>query len=127
MTERSLVGHFADFSDLIQSNRYDIVAVSETWLNSNVDGPAVQINNYNFVRRDRNDGSRGGGLGIYIKNYIKYEILSQSDNTEDVWTGQDEEEETKNGKSEAVVESRAEDEQEWELKEDEEKEKLEER
>nr|CAI5843640.1 unnamed protein product [Callosobruchus analis] len=82
---RSLIGHIVDFSDLIQSNRYDIVAISETWLNGNVDGPAVQINNYNFVRRDRNDGSRGGGVGIYIKNYIKYEILSQGDNTEDVW------------------------------------------
>nr|CAI5864413.1 unnamed protein product [Callosobruchus analis] len=72
---RSLIGHFADFLDLIQSSSYDIVAISETWLNGNVDGPAVQINNYNFVRRDRNDGSRGGGVGIYIKNYIKYKFL----------------------------------------------------
>nr|CAI5828553.1 unnamed protein product [Callosobruchus analis] len=74
---RSLIGHFADFSDLIPSNRYDIVVISETWLNGNVDGPAIQINNYNCVRRDRNDGSRGGGVVIYIKNYIKYQILSQ--------------------------------------------------
>nr|CAI5816930.1 unnamed protein product [Callosobruchus analis] len=78
-------GHFADFLDLIQSSSYDIVAISETWLNGNVDGPAVQINNYNFVRRDRNDGSRGGGVGIYIKNYIKYKILDQGDSTEDIW------------------------------------------
>nr|CAI5864414.1 unnamed protein product [Callosobruchus analis] len=66
---------YVNKDDLIQSSSYDIVAISETWLNGNVDGPAVQINNYNFVRRDRNDGSRGGGVGIYIKNYIKYKFL----------------------------------------------------
>nr|CAI5824394.1 unnamed protein product [Callosobruchus analis] len=82
---RSLIGHFADFSDLIQSSSYDIVAISEAWLNGNVDGTAVQINNYNFERRDRNDGSRGGGVGIYIKNYIKYKILDEGDSTEDIW------------------------------------------
>nr|CAI5842932.1 unnamed protein product [Callosobruchus analis] len=55
------------------AGKYDIIALSETWLTSNVDDAEVHIANYNFVRKDRVDGDRGGGVGVYIKNSIRCE------------------------------------------------------
>nr|CAI5845128.1 unnamed protein product [Callosobruchus analis] len=41
----------------------------ESWLDKNIPDDAVHIDHYNFVRLDR--GSRGGGVGFYIRNDLK--------------------------------------------------------
>ena len=64
---------------------YDILGVSETWLTQNILDEQIQIKNYKFVRLDRN--TRGGGVGMYIKNNFNYEFLNsvQSEHLEQVW------------------------------------------
>nr|CAH7743578.1 unnamed protein product [Callosobruchus chinensis] len=51
-----------DFLDIVSAGKYDIIALCETWLTSNVDDAEVHIANYNFVRKDRADDGRGGGV-----------------------------------------------------------------
>lgn len=70
---RSLTLHFADFKTLIGQEQYDIIGVSETWLTENIPSNSVEVEGYNFIRKDR--GTRGGGVGLYLKKNFEYEIL----------------------------------------------------
>ncbi|KAK4810861.1 hypothetical protein QYF61_008833 [Mycteria americana] len=53
---------------------YDLVAVTETWWDKSHDW-SVAINGYRLFRRDRR-GRRGGGVALYIKEWIDCEELS---------------------------------------------------
>ncbi|XP_074038462.1 uncharacterized protein [Leptinotarsa decemlineata] len=70
--------------DLIDG--YDIVGVSETWLSDLVDNLAVAIPGYTFFRMDRS--TRGGGIGIYVKNNISsrmFDLNSINEHCEQLW------------------------------------------
>ena len=49
---------------LIQGSSYDVLALSETWLNSNVTNVEVEIKGYKLTRLDRLRKT-GGGVCIY--------------------------------------------------------------
>lgn len=70
---RSLLSGFNDFVTIVLENGFDIVGITETWLSNDVATEAVNIPGYSFYRRDR--GSRGGGVGIYVKNTIKCQVI----------------------------------------------------
>ena len=72
---RSIFTGFQEFVDLINDNDFDVVAVTETWLNAEILSDAVSINEYNLVRKDRPIG-RGGGIGFYIRKSLQYEVLN---------------------------------------------------
>jgi Reverse transcriptase (RNA-dependent DNA polymerase)/Endonuclease-reverse transcriptase len=55
----------------------DLIAVSETWLNSKHPDKICAVQGYNLVRNDR-EGSRGGGVALLIKQNIKFKILTSS-------------------------------------------------
>lgn len=71
---RSLCSKFDVFSELIADEDYDIVGLSETWLHSGINDSDLYIEGYNIIRKDR--GSRGGGVAFYVKNSLKFKILS---------------------------------------------------
>ncbi len=50
---------------------YDVICISETWLNTNITD-SLLLNNSKYVisRRDRSNGSRGGGVCMFIKSSI---------------------------------------------------------
>lgn len=82
---RSLTSHFDDLQEFFETNIYDLIAISETWLTTHIETNRINLHGFNFVRRDRRGGGRGGGVGIYISNRIKYNILPYSLDLEDVW------------------------------------------
>ena len=47
------------------SNNYDIIGITETWINSDINDSEVQIEGFNMFRADRKKG-RGGGVILYI-------------------------------------------------------------
>ncbi len=49
---------------IILCNKFDVICLSETWLNNNVPDNDVNLDEYTLYRRDR--GSRGGGVCAYI-------------------------------------------------------------
>ena len=49
---------------------YDILSLSETWLDEKTQSSAFNIENYAFERKDRK--SHGGGVACYIREDIKY-------------------------------------------------------
>ena len=50
----------------VNTYKSDFLCLVETWLNSNVLDKELQVDGYNFFRRDR--GSRGGGVLLYFKS-----------------------------------------------------------
>jgi exonuclease III len=80
---RSLVPKLEDIKHFLTEANIDILAVSETWLNSNISNSDIDINGFNLVRRDR-DG-RGGGVCILVNNSIRYCPVNTSPVIEQVW------------------------------------------
>ncbi|PKU41434.1 adaptin ear-binding coat-associated protein 1 [Limosa lapponica baueri] len=54
--------------------RYDIVAITETWWDESHNW-SVAIKGYKLFRRDRR-GRRGGGVALYVKEWIESEEMS---------------------------------------------------
>lgn len=64
-----------ELKSILRDNVFDIFAVSETWLNENVSNRAVVIPGYRFCRSDRPIGLRGGGVGIFISDRLKFKPI----------------------------------------------------
>ncbi|CAH1984344.1 unnamed protein product [Acanthoscelides obtectus] len=54
---------------------FDVMCVSETWLNSDISSGAVGIPGFSLLRNDRS--TRGGGVGIYFKNSMACKQILQ--------------------------------------------------
>ena len=72
LNTQSMLSSFAEFTLLVETYKMDIITLSETWLK---DDPNVlqyvTIPGYQFIYKNR-DTKRGGGVGLYIKDTIKY-------------------------------------------------------
>lgn len=61
----------ADLQFLLTENIYDLILISETWLNENIsNGLLISNYSYSIYRNDRN-GRRGGGVAVLFKNSLK--------------------------------------------------------
>ena len=52
----------------------DFISITETWLQSHIHSNVVELNGYNLIRKDRQEGTHGG-IYIYIKDSIKLSVL----------------------------------------------------
>ena len=51
------------------------LCISETWLREHIHDNVVDVFGYNLTRQDRTEGQHGG-VCIYIKNSIQFQILN---------------------------------------------------
>jgi exonuclease III len=68
------------FHDVVMANQFDIIALTETWLDSWILNHELLPIGYDIFRRDR-EGKRGGGVLLAIKEPIKtdqFNCASQS-------------------------------------------------
>lgn len=72
---RSLMSNFEPFRAHVSVSAYDIVGVGETWLHADDPDDIVSIQDYTYVRQDRPDSIRGGGVGMYIKSSIGFRTI----------------------------------------------------
>lgn len=69
LTNTDGISRFDQFrGHICQDLKYDIIALSETFLNLNIDNEELLIENYVLFRSDRN--SRGGGVAIYVREEL---------------------------------------------------------
>lgn len=81
---RSLLPKLNEFKNIVDELNGDVIGLSETWLSNNIPDDVIKIQGYNFVRKDRQ--TRGGGVGMYIKNNMKYDVVNLEEiNLEQVW------------------------------------------
>ena len=62
LNARSISTGFSHFSILPLENNFDILCISEIWLNDHMPIHVINIPGYNFVRKDRN--GTGGGIEV---------------------------------------------------------------
>ena len=74
LNTRSIVNKFDSFKELTKSLNIplDIIGLTETWLND-TNEDLFKLENYDFINMNRS-GKNGGGIGIYIKQGIKYKL-----------------------------------------------------
>ena len=65
----------------VKLSKFDVVVLTETWLNSSTSDSILHWNNFQLVRCDREliRDKRGGGVCIYIKNSISFEVIHDFD------------------------------------------------
>ena len=67
---RSIRGKLDHLKDLLFNNPFDILGLSETWLDQSILDPELHLCGYNLERKDRN--SLGGGVACYINSNLIY-------------------------------------------------------
>ena len=86
---RSLSPKVDELGMIANVNSVDIIAVTETWLASDIPDNAVDIPNFNLFRKDRNDPIKrnGGGVGAYISTSHPTRRIHDFDNPniESLW------------------------------------------
>jgi len=71
---RSLIANLACLKDYINNNSYDLICLSETWLNPTILNTAVEVDGYKLFRWDRYN-QRGGGICVFVKSQLSVTVL----------------------------------------------------
>ncbi len=77
---RSLTNKLNKFQSYVYSKAYDIVCITETWLNEMINDNEILPENYTIYRNDR--GTRGGGVLIAVNSNIPSKLITRHINTE---------------------------------------------
>ena len=76
-------------TQLVQNSALDILALSETKIDSSISDSEIEIQNYSVMRRDR--ARKGGGVCLFVSNSLKprrrtdLEVVSDRSQFESVW------------------------------------------
>ncbi len=68
-------------------HRSDIVCITETWCSLTVPDATLQMPSYTAVRRDRQNGKKGGGLMLYLRDTLPFRYWGELDDQmlETIW------------------------------------------
>ena len=81
----SLQAHIDELRVYMHSKVIDILAINESRLSSSISNGEVSIPGYILERNDPNRD--GGGVALYIRNTINYELLHYYDDDRLEWLG----------------------------------------
>ena len=73
---QSIRSKLPNFLALVETHSPDVIAVTETWLNPDILTSEILPPGYNLIRKDRNTGSRGGGVLLAIKQNLVFQELN---------------------------------------------------
>lgn len=68
MNARSILNKSSDLESVIVTYKPDVLVITETWLQSDVNDEEVTPRGYGIYRKDRD--SRGGGVAIIYREYF---------------------------------------------------------
>ena len=83
---RSLICHFDKLLCFVSSNRPDVLALSETWLDSSISDSEISLQGYSIFRSDRSRS--GGGVAVYVADQFASSCLPShpySSGLESLW------------------------------------------
>ena len=67
---RSVRNETDDLHLLLEQNSFDVLTLSESWLDNSIHDCEVSMPGYVVVRQDRGQNTRAGGIMLYIQNGI---------------------------------------------------------
>ena len=70
---RSIIKNYNEFAVILQNFEisFDIITMEETWLDDSLT-PLVQMDGYSLITKHKKRRKEGGGIGIYVRNDLKY-------------------------------------------------------
>ena len=83
---RSLLPKIDEVRNILSQYRYDIFAISESWLHDCIHDSEIGIQGYNIYRRDW-PNSPGGGVCVYVKDCYDFSLCAELmfENVETLW------------------------------------------
>ena len=63
-------------------HKYDVICISEIYLDKLADNDALSIDGYNIIRTDHPHNQKGGGVRIYFKENLKLKQIITSNFSE---------------------------------------------
>ena len=72
----SLVNKVSYIHNFIVDHDADVVGISETWLNHEIEDVTVSVPGFDIIRRDSPSGIRKHGVAAYVKQSLKYEVVN---------------------------------------------------
>ena len=90
LNARSIVNKHKELELYVLDKKFDIVGITETWMNSSISDSEMSISGYTLHRNDRNDAEkhRGGGVAFYIHsdlNCVHREEIFEQNFPESIW------------------------------------------
>ena len=83
LNTQSMSSTFDEFQLMINQTRFDVIAISETWLKNDKHLlEYVRLSGYEFAYRNW-DEKRGGGVGIYIRDTVGFKVRSDISKLDD--------------------------------------------
>ena len=58
----------------VSVRKFDIICLSETYLDSNIDDESLEILGYYLIRSDHSTNKKRGGICIYYKNFLPLKV-----------------------------------------------------
>ena len=58
----------------VSAHKFDIICLSETYLDSSIDGVSLEISGYYLIRSDHPSNKRRRGICIYYKNFLLLKV-----------------------------------------------------
>ena len=86
---RGLKAKCHEVFDYVSTTHYDVIILSETWLDSSFNSSQLFPDHYIVFRKDRNDRSsrktKGGGVLIAVASHLRVLLCSTSDTVKQPW------------------------------------------
>ncbi|XP_057318961.1 uncharacterized protein LOC130663635 [Microplitis mediator] len=79
LNAQSITPHIDEFRDFFNDNYYDVIAISETWLTTNIVDAQICLPMFHLHRNDRKL-RHGGGVAIYVRDTLSSRVVSCSSN-----------------------------------------------
>lgn len=80
---RSLAPKINEIRNELTVRNFDLLALTEIWLNGHIPTNSISIDNYSFIRKDRQ--TSGGGVGLLLNKQLKYSLIPTNDAIEQLW------------------------------------------
>lgn len=77
-----LTSKLDEVTEILLANNVDAAVLVETWLHWGIHDDLICIPGYHAFRKDRNDGRAGGGILIYVRDGLPFQLLPQLDNSD---------------------------------------------
>ena len=58
----------------VSVHKFDIICLSETYLDSSIDDESLEISGYYLIRSDHPSNKKRGGICIYYKNFLPLKV-----------------------------------------------------
>lgn len=83
LNARSIYSHISELQVEFDKSNYTALCFSETWLHRKLSSGLVTIESFKLIRLDRKSDKRGGGVAIYIRDGVEYELMQGHWNVSD--------------------------------------------